>query len=530
MIISILKDFFSDDKYAYFRIAILIILLGFAIRLFSFHYTYIINPDGVLYIHQARAIYYGLKDSILTCSMGYLSNYSILIVLAYKIFGDWVVAAKSVSLLFGTITLVPLYFLLDRFFRKEITLMATLIFALIPVFIDKSVDVVRDPVYWFFSVLGLYLFVSQIEKRNYLYLTVSSLCFLMAAWARIEAILFVLVSFVYILFVRQDRKIQKTSIFVIPVVFVVLFGIFGLMISNVSVNDFHRGYEVTTKLSAPVTEYRNLREGLAELMQHPLGGNLPAFLHKARHLVWLISLGTLVKYAVVAFFYPFFFIFIIGLGGLWKRIKEDRRILYLALIAVSALVLLYLHVLQTWMMFTRFWAIFILPFFIVVGFGLEKIIVFLGSKFSLRGSVALSILCLLILTCSLPKNLKPRERDKLVFKEIGELIADREGNDKEIKVATSTHSIRWISFYANVKYKGAPCPERNYDVENIIGKKYGEFVQNLKKRGIRYFLWEEKYWPKESSYLINTGNMKDFIKLGAWSHHDTGSLILFKVI
>jgi len=197
MINSILKDFFSDNKYSYFRISILIILLGFAIRLFSFHYTYIINPDGVLYIHQARAIYYGIKDSILTCSMSYLSNYSILIVLAYKIFGDWVAAAKSVSLFFGTITLIPLYFLLDRFFKKEITVLTTLVFALIPIFVAKSVDVVRDPIYWFFSVLGLYLFVSQIEKRNYLYLILSSLCFLMAAWARIEAILFVLASFIF---------------------------------------------------------------------------------------------------------------------------------------------------------------------------------------------------------------------------------------------------------------------------------------------------------------------------------------------
>jgi len=175
--------------------------------------------------------------------MRYLSNYSILIVLAYKIFGDWVVAAKSVSLFFGTITLIPLYFLLDRFFKKEIALVATLAFALIPIFVAKSVDVVRDPIYWFFSVLGLYLFVSQIEKRNYLYLILSSLFFLMAAWARI----------------RQDRKIQRSFIFAIPVVLVLLLGIFGIMISNISVHDFHRGYEIKTKFSAPIIEYKNLR-------------------------------------------------------------------------------------------------------------------------------------------------------------------------------------------------------------------------------------------------------------------------------
>ena len=565
MINSIFKDLFSDDKYSSFRIAILIILFGFAIRLFSFHYVYIINPDGVLYIHQARAIYYGLKDSILTCGMGYLSNYSILIVVAYKIFGDWVVAAKSVSLFFGTITLFPLYFLLNRFFKKEISLIATLIFALIPDFVARSADVVRDPVFWFFSVLGLYFFVSQIEKRNYIYpvrnnapsvkgemikkdnialeglknrskfsnrvyLILSSLSFLMASWARIEAILFILVSFVYILLVRQDRKIKKISIFAIPVILILLFSVFGSMIFNMSVNKFHRAHAITAKFSAPMIEYKNLRESLTELMNQPLKENLQHFLHKARHLVWLIALGTLVKYAVRAYFYPFFFIFIIGLGGIWTRIKGDNHILYLAFLAISALILLYMHTLHTWMMFNRFFAIFIFPSFIFVGFGLEKIIVFLRSRFNLKESVILFVLCLLILACSLPKNLQSREADKIVFKEIGELIADRDGNNKEIQIVTSLHSIRWISFYANLNYEGAPYPQKNDDLDNIIGKNYSEFVQNLKIRGIRYFLWEEKHWPRYRFDFMNRKNPKDFIKLGEWKHPDTGRLILFSVI
>jgi 4-amino-4-deoxy-L-arabinose transferase-like glycosyltransferase len=462
--------------------------------------------------------------------MGYLSNYSILIVLAYKIFGDWVIAAKSVSLFFGTITLIPLYFLMKRFLHDKIALLSILVFALIPVFVDRSVDGVRDPVYWFFSVLGLYLFVSQIEKRTYLYLILSSLCFLMAAWARIEAILFVLVSFIFILFVRQDRKIQRTSIFSIPIVLILLLGMFGLMISNISVNDFHRGYEVTTKLSSPMIEYGNLRHSMAELMNKPLDDNLPAFLHKARNLVWLIGIGTIFKYAVRAYFYPFFLIFIIGLGGVWGKIKEDRRILYLTSVAVSALLLLYMHVLQTWMMFDRFLAIFIFPSFIFVGFGLEKIIHFFRSRFHLKESIALSILCLLILICALPKNLKPREADKLVFKRIGELIAEREGNNREIQVAAPTQTPSWISFYANLKYKGAPCPQKNTDLEKIIGKSYGDFILNLKKREIRYFLWEERNWPRDRFDFIHRKNPEDFEKLGVWSHPDTGRLILFKVM
>lgn len=530
MMRSIVKDLFVDDKYHSLRIVSLIVLFGFTIRLFCFYYTHIINPDGVLYIHQARAIYYGLHDSLFTCSMGSLSNYSILIVPAYVILGDWVIAAKSVSLFFGTITLIPLYLLLNKFFKKGIAQLSLLVFALIPVFVDKSVDVVRDPVYWFFSALGLYLFVSQIGKTNHVYLILSSLSFLMAAWARIEAILFVLASFIYLLFVRQEGKLRRISIFAMPLAIVLLIGIFGLKISSIPLSDLHRGHEVTTQLTGPVTEYGDLRASLAELMNQPLEGNLPAFLHKSRNLVWLIAVGTLIVYAVRAYFYPFFLIFVIGLGGMWPKMQEDRRLLYLAFPTVSALVLLYMHVLQTWTMFTRFFAIFILPSFICIGFGLDRMTDSLRSRLNLKARMALSIVCFLLFAFALPKNLKPREKDKLVFKEIGELIAKRDGNSQIISIAAPHAIIRWISFYANLNYKGAPCPEENYDIGNLIGNNRWEFVKNLRKRGISYVLWGEKHWPKGTLSLIDRQNMRDFAKLGIWRHPDTGKLVLFKVI
>jgi hypothetical protein len=245
--------------------------------------------------------------------------------------------------------------------------------------------------------------------------------------------------------------------------------------------------------------------------------------------VWFIALGILFISMVKTFFYPFFLVFVIGLVGIRERVNKDKRIAYFAFIAIGALVILYMYILTKQTMSTRFLAVFVLPSSIFLGFGLEKIISFLRSRFNLAESVTLSILCLLILACSLPKNLKPRETDKLVFKEIGELIADREGNDTEILVATSKHSIPWISFYANLNYEGAPRPKQNYDLENIIGNNYETFVKNIRKRRINYVLWEEKHWPPQSADYLRIGQPTDFIKIGTWSHPDTGKLMLFKV-
>jgi len=509
---------------------IYVFVLGFVIRLFACQYTFVVNPDGTLYIHQARAIYYGLWDSVLSCPVSGLSNYVILVAGSYGIIGDWVVAAKSVSLVFGSFTLIPLFLLLKRFFEEKVVLLSTLIFALLPVFVARSADVIRDPVYWFFIVLGLYLFVRQIEKRNYLYLLLSSLCFLMAAWARIEAILFIIVSCFFILVIRQEKKIKKFTVFAAPVVLLFTFISAGSLFFNAPVTEVFRGHDIVAKFSEPIIEYKNLRANLAGLESKPLMGVSEHFLQKVRNLVWLIALGTLFKYLVAAYFYPFFLVFIVGLKGIWARIKSDRRILYLALISTCAFILLYVHVLQVWMMFNRFWAIFILPSFVIVGFGLERIIRFFRSRFHLRESVALSILCLIMLACALPKNLKPLERDKLVFKEIGEFMALREGNSQKINVATSVHSIRWVSFYANLDYAGAPCPLPYIDFLEIVGNSYREFVRNLKKDRIRYFLWEEKYWPLERFDFIKSQNLEEFKELGRWAHPDTGQLVLYEVM
>ncbi|HBF43561.1 MAG TPA: hypothetical protein DDW42_08040 [Desulfobacteraceae bacterium] len=525
--LAILKDI----RFSFTREVIFVFLLGFVIRLFACQYTYIVNPDGVLYIHQARAIYYGLWDSIASCSLSYVSNYSVLIAAAYTVFHDWIIAARAVSLLFGSLTLIPIYFMLKRFFDEHISALGTLVFALMPTFVGRSSDVVRGPIYWFFLTLGLYLFISQIEKTKYrIYLFFSCVCFLMAAWARIEALLFTVISCFYIIGIKQERKFEKLAIFIIPVALSVFFALAIFVIGNAPVKDIFRIHEVAEKLFTPFIEYRGLRASLAELNNSIQLGALHYFLCKAKTLIWFIAFGTLMIYIVKVFFYPFFFIFIVGVGGIKARLKNDRSILYLVLLSIFTMILLYFHVLQTWIMENRFLALFVFPCCVWIGFGLESIISFLRSRLKLKNHVILPIVCLLILGSALPKDLKPREVDKTVFKQIGNTIARREGSSNKIAVAASQHTIRWISFYANLKYKGAPCPYKYGNLEDLAGNSYSQFVHNLKKEGIRYFLWEERHWPQKRYNFIKWKRSKDFVEIGHWRHPDTGRMVLLEVI
>ena len=81
--------------------------IGFLVRLYAYHHTYIINPDGILYINQARAIFNGQWAEVFSCGQSNLTLYPLLIVGLYTIVPDWLLAAKGVSFLFGFLTLVP---------------------------------------------------------------------------------------------------------------------------------------------------------------------------------------------------------------------------------------------------------------------------------------------------------------------------------------------------------------------------------------------------------------------------------------
>jgi len=505
---------------------VFVFLLGFGLRLYACMNTPIVNPDGVHYIHQARTIYYGEWKNIAHCSVGYVSNYPFFVTGAYTIFHDWIVAARSISFIFGFATLIPLYFLLKRFFDDNISGLCTLIFALIPVFVGRSGDVLRGPVYWFFLMLGLYLFIGQIDNKSRIYLVFSALSFLMATWARIEAILFIIVSCFYIVFAQKENKLERLAIFVSPLVAIILIWISGVLIYDVSAKDFYRTHEVLYKFTGTIDKYQELETSLRELAARHRDSIVGEFLPKARNLVWLVALGTVVRYVVATFFYPFFLIFLIGLGGIGERMKNDRRVLYLAFLSISGLVLLYIHILHTWLISYRFLVIVILPSCIFAGFGLEKTLRFLRARFRLKESAALTVVCLLILVSGLPKNLKPRETDKAIFRQIGEMIAKREGNHRVIIVAAAPSTAqRWVSFYANLKYPGVFCARDS----GTIGEDYNQFVKHLRQNGLRYFLWEENRWPAEKIDFIHTQYHQDFKELGRWRHPDTERIILFEV-
>jgi 4-amino-4-deoxy-L-arabinose transferase-like glycosyltransferase len=505
-------------------------LLAFVVRLFAANYTYIVNQDGVLYIHQARAIFYGEWENLKTCILPYISNYPIFVAGVFAIFRDWIVAARSVSIFFGTITLIPLYFLLKRFFEDKTNFLVVLMYALTPVLVGRSADVVRGPVYWFFMTCGLYFFIDQMVKKNFWLLILSNLSFLMATWARIEGLLFIVVSCFFLLVFEKDEKIKKFFFFILPLIFILIISFSGALVAGFSVNDFYQGYRIILSFTDPIRQYVQHQEIVAVIADTSGDDFARFFIRDAANFMWFLGLGVLLFTVLETFFYPFVLVFGIGLGGIWNKIKTDRRVLYLCMLVVAGFLILYANLLQLWIIYNRMMLMVLIPSCIYAGFGLEKIIRLVYSKWRVKKDVACSFLCLLILLSAFSIDLRTREADKSVFKEIGENIAIQQGNDTITIVSTSIPLLRWIPFYANLKFRGGPCPQSGEYSWEFLPDEYGLFVKKLKKNQIKYFLWDEKRWPVEKFDVHASKFRKDFREIGRWHHRDTGQMILFEVI
>jgi 4-amino-4-deoxy-L-arabinose transferase-like glycosyltransferase len=192
-----------------------IILLAIFITAFFFRYFFanvqIITNDGILYIKIAKSISAGDLQDI--ADYGFFNLYSFLIALFQIIFRNWEFSGKMVSVIFGSLTVIPLFFLLRGLFNKNIAIVSALLYGVHPRFVEYSSDVLREPVFWFFSITALWLAWEGISRRKCLPFVLSSMSTGFAIFTRSEGIMIFLVVVLWIMwFFLNDKKNNKKAL------------------------------------------------------------------------------------------------------------------------------------------------------------------------------------------------------------------------------------------------------------------------------------------------------------------------------
>jgi hypothetical protein len=519
----------ESDRKLFGKPFLYVLLIGVAVRLYNSYFTFYINSDGVLYINQAKMIFYGRLDLLPTSGLPNLSNYPFLIAGAFAVLRDWFLAAKFVSFLFGSLTLIPVYLLFNRFFSRSVSSLGTLIYALVPVLVSRSADVIRDPVYWFFLVFGIYFFSFFEAKKARLYLFLSCLSFLLATWARVEAFLFVGVTAIFIL-VSGPRRLENLFFFGLPLLCIA--GVFsvGLVFYNHDLSFLSRTSDFGHRITLPLKNYQALGNDIEHLKNSlaPVNFQLREFLPKAGNFAWIIALGSIFNHFLEGFFYPFCLVLLLGLKGSWQKVRTEKFPAYLSLLIVSGGLLLFGHMVTWWNFDARFLALVMFPIFIFTGYGLENSLRLIKNRYSLRTISVYFIVFGLLLATGLPKNLYFREKDKLVFRQIGTYVAEREHRNPDFVSILTSGAIRQLAFYANQDKPDLIFPLL-VGLDAVTGNSCDDLLAYLRTSQTHYFLWEEKFWLGQAYSPIDQSCHANLIELKRWHHPDTGQMILYKV-
>lgn len=151
-------------------IFILIGIIGFLVRLYYAPFDIPISLDGMRYF------WYALDTSILG---HYPTTYSLantgwptLLSIFFSFlnsdnFLDYMVIQRLVSIIISSLTIIPIYFLITKFFDKYYALIGSSLFIFEPRIIQNSLLGITDPLFVFLSTSALVFFLKKNMKASY---------------------------------------------------------------------------------------------------------------------------------------------------------------------------------------------------------------------------------------------------------------------------------------------------------------------------------------------------------------------------
>ncbi len=143
-------------------------------------------PDAVLYLRLADALHDGNWSAGLEQIS--LNTFTLILMQLQRLGADLTIAGQWWSLAVSTLAVLPIYGFARRQFDERVGLLAAFFYAIHPAAIERSPEVVRDPTYWLFFTLSLYLSWRAIAELRWRLFTAAGLSVSLAALTRFEGL------------------------------------------------------------------------------------------------------------------------------------------------------------------------------------------------------------------------------------------------------------------------------------------------------------------------------------------------------
>jgi hypothetical protein len=428
-----------------------LLIPAFFIRCF-FANAQIITNDGLIYIKIAKGISSGNLQSV--TDYGFFNLYSFLITLFQTVLHDWEISGKAVSVVFGALTIIPLFFLTKRLFSQKIAIVSALLYGIHPRFVEYSSDVLREPVFWFFSVAALWLAWEGILRRRCFLFVLSSLATGFAIFTRLEGVLvfFAVILWILWFFLNDQENRRKGSLFAFIFVFSLpVLASPGLVLLKNKLNRWEAGLSMEKIPQLICGDSQRLE--LPPDVSRSLPGKFQAFsVLSVRHRYMTFLMETLYKF----FKSSGIVLFLLFLCGIYKRrfipySQKDKIVLIWFSVAFLGSLL---YVSRTFYLGTRHGLLVVFPALIWAGVGFFEIRErirkwFEGVKlFQKYAGCDTLFLIILMLTILIPQTIYSVRNDKTELKKAGVVLKDMGFSNTTFIVQPTLNR---IAFYAGAE-------------------------------------------------------------------------------
>jgi 4-amino-4-deoxy-L-arabinose transferase-like glycosyltransferase len=138
------------------RDLVLVLGLALGLRVLLYKLTYLISIDGAaVYFPMANQFASGLWLEGL--AVGYHPMYALLVAVFSKVLGDLQFSGQMVSVFFGTLTVIPIFYLARGVDNGRTGFFSSLFLAILPYHVELSADLLSDTTYTFFFISAIWL-------------------------------------------------------------------------------------------------------------------------------------------------------------------------------------------------------------------------------------------------------------------------------------------------------------------------------------------------------------------------------------
>lgn len=357
----------SNKQKSELFIIIGLVLLSFAIRLCFINIPQNIGDDAANYAVLGKNLIEGRGFVGISGQIDSFSSplYPFFIGIFYLFIKNLELAGRLVSVLFGTLLIVPVYFLSKRIYNKKVAIISSILVVFYFVLIQYSIEVLSESMYTFLLAVGVLIgYIALVEQKNILYLLagfIFGLCYL----TRAEGIGYVLVLILMmgIFWLLNQKREAKRKLFICSILLIL--GLFivsapYLVFFHDQTGEWIVGQKGGTNLgvgevwlSKDPLAFEKLVYGLTEdgmrMKGHPfLVGEMEKvnrfdyIIHHPKEIAkaYVISAGNEYYRAIPSIFPPLL-ILLIGVGlfrGGWTRERFKKEV-YMASIVVYPLLL-----------------------------------------------------------------------------------------------------------------------------------------------------------------------------------------------